>query len=187
MWAKKHFSSTLFCGEVGQLQVPQCRPHCDVTRRGGACISFVPIFYLAVYLFIYLFYFPSLSEAEAARELCGHLHDVINAGLNVPRATGRFTTLNRITRSTAASRHTIESQNNSRARRCFSSLRRRTGLVRAEEYHRERVESAALRRERAVVCILEPLGRKSRGARGTRCGGRARRTECRERGGQRGE
>lgn len=69
VWAKRHFSSTLFCGEAGQLQVPQCPPHCDVTRRGGACISFVPIFYLAVYLFIYLFYFPSLSEAEAARAL----------------------------------------------------------------------------------------------------------------------
>lgn len=49
--------------------------------------------------------------------ICGHLRDVMNAGWfkSVSQATSCLPTLSQITLNTAARRHTIEMENNSRA------------------------------------------------------------------------
>lgn len=120
-------------------RMPCCAIIVTLSRRGGACIILLTIFYLHIYLFILFFLSLSSSGAKTESGIWSHLCDVINAGGWACHR--RLTKLNQITHNTAARRHTIETENNSCALLLIKKIRfilikQSGGLFSAEGYYR---------------------------------------------------
>ena len=164
--------------------------HRDVTSQGRSVHIIAA--HILFTTFIYLIHFLLSLRGGDGRAVCGHLCDVINAGGSTRHrrpADPQHWTKSRTSPQTR--RHTIDTENNSRAllfiHNIWSMLTRWwAGLVPAEGYNRVSLQNTALQLKLAILGVLKPPGRKRRRTRcNVRGGGRETLTQS-EREGERG-